>query len=212
MKRQLATLVLIAATTPVMAQWLSLPTPGIPRTADGTPDLSAPAPRTADGKPDLSGLWRPDRVRGDINDQSKYQPWVQALAEERGARFNADNPRYMCLPAGPDNLTVGNNSWGLRRFVQQPNMIAMLYNDGTYREIFMDGRELEADPLRTWVGYSVGHWDGNTLVVESFGYNDKTWLGRGASHTDQLRITERYRVPKYWPAVTMTGDPYQAAL
>jgi hypothetical protein len=71
-------------------------------------------------------------------------------------------------------------------------MIVMLYNDGTYRQIFMDGRELEADPLPTWMGYSVGRWDGDTLVVESNGYNDKTWVGRGISHTDRLRITERY--------------------
>jgi len=193
MKRQFATLILMASTTPLAAQWLTLPTAGVPRTADGAPDLSAPAPRAADGHPDLSGLWRPERVRSDLNDQSKFQPWVRTLIDEREKRYFADNPRYRCLPAGPDNLAVRSNSYGLRKILHHPTTIAMLYNDGAYRQIFMDGRELESDPLPTWVGYSVGRWDGDTLVVESNGYNDKTWLGRGISHTERLRISERYR-------------------
>jgi len=197
MKRRLAALVLLAITTPLTAQWLSLPTPAIPRTADGAPNLSAPTPRAADGHPDLTGLWRPERVRSDLRDQSNLQPWVRTLIAEREKRYFADNPRYRCLPAGPDNLTIGNNSYGLRRILQHPSVIAMLYNDGTYRQIFMDGRTLEQDPLPTWMGYSVGRWDGDTLVVESNGYNDQTWLGGGISHTDQLRITERYQRPDF---------------
>ena len=194
MKRRLATLVLLAATTPLAAQWLTLDTPGVPRTADGEPDLSAPAPRAAHAHPDLSGLWRTGQVSGDLNDRSKFQTWVSTRADERESRFFADNPRFRCLPSGPANLTSGGNSYGLRRFVQHPAMIAMLYNDGTYRQIFMDGRELEPEPLPTWMGYSVGRWDGDTLVVQSNGYNDKTWLGRGGvSHTEGLRMTERYR-------------------
>ncbi len=194
MKRRLATLVLLAATTPLAAQWLTLSTPEVPRTADGEPDLSAPVPRAADGHPDLSGLWRPAQTRGDLNDRSKYQAWAATLIDEREKRYFAENPRFRCLPVGPANLTTGGNSYGLRRIVHHPTMIAMLFNDGTYRQIFMDGRELEPDPLPTWMGYSVGHWDGDTLVVESNGYNDKTWLGRGGqSHTENLRMTERYR-------------------
>lgn len=193
MKRRLATLVLLVSTTPLAAQWLTLRTPGVPRTADGEPELTAPAPRTADGHLDLSGLWRPSRVRSDLNDPSNLQAWVRTLVDERESRFFVDNPRLGCLPSGPDNLTAGGNSYGLRRILQHPTMMAMLYNDGTYRQIFMDGRELEPDPLRIWMGYSVGRWDGDTLVVESYGYNDKTWLGRGISHTERLRITERYQ-------------------
>ena len=192
MTRRLATLVLLALTTPLAAQWLTLPTPGIPRTAEGEPDLSAPMPRAADGHPDLSGLWRPERVTGDLSDRSKFQAWVRTLIDERESRFFADNPRLGCLPSGPDNLTNSGNSYGLRRILQHPTMIAVLYNDGTYRQIFMDGRELEPEPLPTWMGYSVGRWDNDTLVVESNGYNDKTWVSRGVSHTESLRITERY--------------------
>lgn len=197
-KPQLATLFLWVAAAPVAAQWLSLPTPGVPRTADGAPDLSAPAPRTAYGHPDLTGLWRNLTVRGDLNDRGKLQPWAAALADERFSRFSADRPRYHCLPSGPENITSTGNAYGLRRIVQHPTIITMLYNDMTYREIFLDGRELEPDPLPTWTGYSVGRWEGDTLVVRSNGYNDKSWLTRsGISHTEDLRITERYRRPDF---------------
>ena len=188
-KRRLATLILLASTTPLAAQWLTLPTPGIPRTADGEPDLSAPVPRTADGRPDLTGLWRARRVSGDLDDPTKVQEWVRTLIAERERRFFQNSPRYRCLPSGPAYLAVG----GARRIVQNPTVIAFLYSDMAYRQIFMDGRELEPDPLPTWMGYSAGRWDGDTLVVESNGYNDKTWLhSLGLSHTESLRMTERY--------------------
>ena len=184
-------LILLVSGT-VCAQWLTLPPPGIPRAADGTPDLSAPAPRAADGRPDLTGLWRPARVSSGLGDPENLQPWVRTVIEEHEKTFFTQNPRFRCLPAGPDNLAYRSNSYGLRRFLQHPDMIAMHYNDGTYREIFMDGRELEPDPLRTWMGYSVGRWDGDTLVVESNGYNEQTWLGAGIVHSNQLHIVERY--------------------
>ena len=198
MKRLVATLVFLALTSPLSAQWISLPTPGIPRTAEGAPDLSGPAPRTAEGHPDFTGLWRTGRTGGDLNDRSKLQPWVNTLIDERDSRYFADSPRFHCLPSGPAAINSGGNSYGLRRILQHPTMIAVLYNDGSYREIFMDGRELEENPLPTWMGYSVGRWEGDTLVVESNGYNDKTWLNsRGVSHTGQLRMTERFRRPDF---------------
>ena len=193
MKRRLATLVLLAATTPLAAQWLTLSTPGIPRTADGEPDLSAPAPRAADGHPDLSGLWVPLDVAGDLLDRTRVQEWARTLMAEREARFFVAAPRFSCLPSGPSFLTLTGTLVGLRRIVQNPSVIAILNADLSYRQIFTDGRELETDPLPTWTGYSVGRWDGDTLVVESNGYNDKTWLhARGLSHTERLRVTERY--------------------
>ena len=198
MKRILATLVFLALAAPLSAQWISLPTPGVPRTDDGAPDLSGPTPRTAEGHPDFTGLWRTAGTTGDLGDRTRFQPWVNALIDERDERYFADNPRFHCLPSGPAAINSGGNSYGLRRILQHPTMIAVLYNDGTYREIFMDGRELEEDPLRTWMGYSVGRWEGDTLVVESNGYNDKTWLNsRGVSHTDQLRMTEHFRRPEF---------------
>ncbi len=193
MKRRLATLVLLASTTPLAAQWLTLQTPGIPRTANGEPDLSAPVPRAADGHPDLSGLWFPVNVSGNLLDPTQAHEWARTLMSEREARFFEADPRFQCLPTGPGFLTLTGTLNGLRRIVQNPTVIAILNADLSYRQIFTDGRELEPDPLPTWTGYSVGRWDGDTLVVESNGYNDKTWLhARGLPHTEGLRVTERY--------------------
>jgi hypothetical protein len=198
MRRRLATLVFLVSAVsaaPLSAQWLTLPTPGIPRTADGKPDLTAPAPRTADGRPELTGLWRARGVTGDLRDASKVQPWARAAMAEHERTYYRDGPHMRCLPQGPAYITSpggGGGSW--RRIVQSPTVIAVLNPDLTYRQIFTDGRALEEDPLPIWMGYSVGRWDGDTLVVESNGFNDKTWLHPdGLQHTERLRITERYR-------------------
>jgi hypothetical protein len=193
MRRPIATLVLLASASPLAAQWLTLSTPGVPRTLDGEPDLSAPAPRTADGLPDLTGLWVPTEFEGSLFDPSAVHEWAQAAVIEAESNFFADNPRFSCLPSGPAYLTAGSTASGLRRIVQNPSVTVFLYSDLIYRQIFMDGRELEPDPLPTWMGYSVGRWEEDTLVVESNGYNDQTWLHRrGLPHTEQLRMTERY--------------------
>jgi len=181
------------------AQWLNFPTPGIPRTSDGKPNLNAPAPRTAYGQPDLTGLWAMPvdtavgniaaRNTGDLK-PADVQPWAQALVRQRAESFSKDNPRYRCLPEGPGYST---GAGGMKRFIQTPTMIVILNEDLTYRQIFMDGRALETNPNPSWMGYAVGHWDGDTLVVESSGFNDRTWLLDGYPHTDALRMTERYR-------------------
>jgi hypothetical protein len=195
MKRGLLTLVLLAAATPAAAQWLGLKTPGVPRTADGKPNLAAAAPRTADGHPELTGLWRSRGVTGDLRDQSKVQAWARTLMAEHERNFYKDGPHMQCLPQGPTYVTgAGGGGGNMRRIVQSPSVIAILHPDLTYRQIFTDGRALEADPLPIWMGYSVGRWEGDTLVVESNGYNGKTWLHpEGLGHTERLRVTERYR-------------------
>jgi hypothetical protein len=193
MKRQLVALALVMAATPLMAQWLSLPTPGIPRTADGEPDMSAPTPRGEDGRPDLTGLWLPQRAGGSVFDPANAQPWAQEIMVQHKDRYFQDDPRFRCLPSGPGILGLGGPTAGYRRVVQNPAAIAFLHADMSYRHVFLDGRELESDPLPTWMGYSVGRWDGDTLVIASNGYNDKTWVHRdGLPHTESLRVTERY--------------------
>jgi hypothetical protein len=191
MKRTLATLFLLASVTPyaVQAQWLTLDKPGIPRTPDGKPNLAAPAPRTADGHADLTGLWRSAGTSGDLRDTSKLQAWARTAMAAHEKNYYKDGPHMQCLPTGPAGF-----AGGMRRIVQSPTVIAVLNGDLTYRQIFTDGRALEPDPLPIFMGYSVGRWDGDTLVVESNGFNDKTWLhNEGLSHTEKLRITERYR-------------------
>jgi len=176
--------------TTVAAQWLNYPTPRIPRLPDGKPNLTAPAPRTSDGKPDLTGLWTGFGGATDLK-LDDAQPWARALVQQRTDNFGRDNPRYSCLPEGP---TAADGAEAFRRILQTPAIVAILYNDLTYRQIFMDGRKLETDPSPSWMGYSVGRWDGDALVVDSVGFNDRTWLdSRGYPHTESLRMTERYR-------------------
>ena len=170
------------------AQWLNQQTPNIPRTADGKADLAAPPPRGADGHPDLSGLWRrPGGVRIPVPDRALTQT-SKDLIREREETYFKDRPSFQCQPTGPEIWS------GWRRVIQTPSLIAFAYETLRYRLIFMDGRRLEADPERTWMGYSVGRWEGDTLVVDSFGFNNRTWLDpRGMPHTEALRTTERYR-------------------
>jgi hypothetical protein len=112
------------------------------------------------------------------------------LVQQRTDNFGKDNPRYLCLPEGP---TAADGAEAMRRILQTPAIIAILANDLTYRQIFIDGRKLETDPSPNWMGYSVGRWDGDALVVESAGFNDRTWLARNYPHTESLHMTERYR-------------------
>jgi hypothetical protein len=168
---------------------LQRPTAGIPRTTDGKPNLTAPGPHTTEGKPDLSGIWSSRSSVTDYNsDQGK--PWVQALVRERKENFRRDDPEFQCLPHGPGYST---DLVATKQIVQTPTMIVMLNEDLTYRRIFLDGRPIEADPVPSWMGYSVGRWDGDTLVVESNGFSDRSWLASLYPHSEALHMTERYR-------------------
>ncbi len=188
----------VAFTLPAVAQWLNVPTPGIPRTADGKPNLTAPVPRMPDGKPDLSGLWQPEvspyrfDVIQDVKDEGIFRPAAQALFLQRAINLRHDNPVTNCLPAGPQAIFAA-GSTRFYRIVQSPAVIALLYELGDFRQIYTDGRQLPKDPNPTWMGYSIGHWDGDTLVVESAGFNDKTWLDMvGHPHSERLRVTEKF--------------------
>jgi hypothetical protein len=185
----LAALVLILGTIPAAGQWLDRATPGIPRTADGKPNLTAPAPRTPDGKPDLTGIWDAGNLAA-RPDPTDLQPPILDMARKHQEDYYKMRPFYQCRPSGPEAERFG----GWKRILQTPAAIAILNDDLTYRVIHTDGRTLEAEPAPSWSGYSVGRWEGDTLVVESNGFNDKTWTSRyGVQHTEALRITERYR-------------------
>jgi len=188
--RALAFSVALLAAATVEAQWFTQPTAAIPRTKDSKPDLSAPAPRTPDGKPDLSGVWRAGTKLDSDFKSSDAQPWAQARAREREANPAADSWATLCLPPGPMIPFSGPF-----RIVQTPHMVTALYEvPNTFRQIFTDGRALPKDPNPTWQGYSIARWDGDTLVVETIGFNDKSFVGRpNYPHTEALRVTERYR-------------------
>jgi hypothetical protein len=198
--RALAALSLaVVLSTPAAAQWFGFKTPGVPRLPDGRPNLSAPAPRTADGKPDLSGIWQAGRAGEygydyDVTQKLRpddVQPWARALRFKRAQDFRKDSPLAHCMPVSVPFL----NFRGLSRVVQTPQMIVLLYEspNSPHRTIFMDGRELPKDPNPTWLGYSVGRWDGDTLVVTSIGFNELGWLDvDGNPQTESLRLTERF--------------------
>jgi hypothetical protein len=207
--RPVAALVLLALAA--QAQWLNYPTAGIPRNVDGPPNLSAPAPRGPDGKPDLSGIWDVEHNRpcppdgcGDmmipleflnigwsLKDGLPFQPWAADLSKTRTAGSGNDDPNTLCVPVG---LVKLHTTPLYRKIIQMPGLIAILYERTvTYRQIFTDGRPLPVDPVPAYSGYSVGKWDGDTLVVESAGFKDGIWLDRnGSPLTEAARITERF--------------------
>ena len=194
MRRAAILILAVVSSSPLHAQWFDWTFPLVPRTDDGKPDMAAPAPKTADGGVDVSGLWVPVNASGSLYDESRLRGWAKDAMAESKKNFYRDDPRLHCLPSGPGSYPAEAIAGGMRRIVQHPAIIAVLNEDMTHRQIYMDGRPLEAQTdLPSWMGYSVGRWEGDTLVVESNGFNDKTWLTqKGHHHTDQLHITERY--------------------
>jgi hypothetical protein len=185
---------LAMAPLPAEAQWIKHPTPGIPRAGDGTPNLAAPTPKLPDGKPDLSGNWRLE-PKQDVDlkkaiQQAGVQPWAQARFERYEFELGRDDPGVHCLPHGPR----ATQTYGFAgKFVHTPGLLIVLFEDLTYRQIFLDGRALPADPNPNWMGYSVGRWEGDSLVVSSIGFNDRSLMDLfGHPHTESLRITERF--------------------
>ena len=236
-------LVLFAVlSTGAQAQWLSYPTPGIPRTRDGKPNLAASAPRAANGNPDLSGAWyvqptslaewkvvlgdrfdtqfkgrsvgmeldhiselRVRTIGMDLREISPYglnifkdfkpeeAPMRPEAAEILRRRAPGDLPQTSCLPVG---IPADGLFSPPIKIVQSPGVIVILYeNDGRYRQIYTDGRQLLKEVVQpAWLGYSAGKWERDTLVVETTGFNDKTWLDlMGHPHSEALRVAERYR-------------------
>ncbi|MEO8257788.1 MAG: hypothetical protein ABI868_10635 [Acidobacteriota bacterium] len=196
----------------VGAQWPDRPAIGIPRTPDGKPDLSARLPAGPDGRPDLSGIWLPDPgsagtkgigeslrspyfvdVTSDL-DPAKvpFQPWAEAQYRRHRERNMMDDPTARCQPTGVPALDTYPFPF---KVLQLRGLVVILYENNTdFRQIFIDGREAPRDPTPTWMGYSVGKWEGDTLVVESIGFNDRSWLDRsGHPHSESLRVIERFR-------------------
>ena len=188
--------------TTAIAQWLSLPLPGTPRTADGKPDLSAPTPHTADGKPDLSGIWSADTMRYNENllpvgTEAPMLPAAAAIYKRRVETLGFDRPETFCMPHGvPDAMTVSGLPF---KILQTPGETVIMFEEfHKYRQVHTDGRKLPVDPDPAWYGYSVGRWDGDTFVVDTAGFKEGSWLDNsGHPHSDALRLTERFRRINY---------------
>ncbi|HEY6342196.1 MAG TPA: hypothetical protein VIY49_11945 [Bryobacteraceae bacterium] len=155
---------------------------------EAVPPPSGPTPRLSSGKPDLTGIWfAPKTIRGE---PPSMTPWAEQILKSRNSK---DDPEAHCLPAGVPRMTPYPY-----KFVQIPTLLIMLFeaNIHSYRQVFTDGRKHPDDPDPTWYGDSIGSWDGDTLVVDTIGFNDKFWFDfAGHPHTEDLHITERYQRP-----------------
>ena len=150
--------------------------------------LEGPSPRTAAGKPDLSGVWLANRDPDQTSPE--LLPWAAAEYERRKATDFRDAPPSYCLPQPIQIVPV------LHKFVQTETLLVQLIEDvPPVRQIFLDGRSHPEDLDPTWAGYSVGRWEGDTLVVETIGFNDLSWLLDGQPHTDRMRVIERFTRP-----------------
>jgi hypothetical protein len=193
---------LIVAAMISRAQWLDYPTPGVPRLPNGKPNLTAPAPKTADGKPDLSGLWTTKvgytgNIARDLKPgELSFTPWASELYKHRQETLSKEDPQGACVLSGVPREHVVPYPF---KILNTSGEIVIIYEAlHSYRQIFMDGRKLPKDPNPTWMGYSVGHWEGDTLVVESSGFVDNNWLDNGGHMgTEAMKLTERFRRRDY---------------
>src|SRR5262245_25524195 len=221
------------------AQWIKYPTAGVPRKADGTVNMSAPAPRMADGKPDFSGIWitaepnnrragtlssprdqaapreqSPSEAQGpadataitasrqmanigvDIPGGLPYQPWLVPIVKERTENLAKDDPHIRCLP---DNFLRAYGLPHLLKFVHSPSLLVVLNEmNAGYRQVFTDARPLPKDPNPSWQGYSSAKWSGDTLVIDTIGLRDDTWIDwSGSVLTEAAKVREEIRRPDF---------------
>src|SRR5579862_3086978 len=204
-------------------QWINYPTPDLPRTADGKPNLAGPTPRLPDGKPDLSGLWHATQPRtcknakgdpiqcgneiggsqyaGNLGrdlpgGQPPFQPHALELFQKRHAALSIDDPHVRCFPDNPPR------SWTLphmTKAIHRPKLLVLLYEvNAMYRQVFIDGRPQPKDPSPSWTGYSTAHWEGDTLVVQTEGFRDNLWIDTwGSPMSDAAKMTEKMRRPNF---------------
>jgi hypothetical protein len=219
---------LVATTIAVLSTTLSAQWPlyqvNVPKGPDGRPNLKAPTPHTSEGKPDFSGVWmistdpepsgaavgRPPLLRGGPAFSLPFQPWAADLQKKRAAENGLNDPDGLCLPQGPLQYHVDPQPL---KIVQTPQQILIIYESNYgLRTIYMDGRKLPplGQPQPYWHGYSVGRWEGDTLVVESNNFHGVDpssfhgvepdifhgvgWLDhRGSPYTEAMKLTERFR-------------------
>jgi hypothetical protein len=216
-----AAVLLTALAHPTAAQWVGYPSAGVPRKGDGAVDMAAPAPRLPDGKPDFSGIWttadRRDPAPGgetasngsDISssrymnnfgagfpDGLPYQPWQLPIVAERTANNALDDPHIRCLP---DFFLRAYGLPHMLKFVHKPDLLIVLNEmNAGYRQVFTDARPLPDAPSPGWQGYSSGKWSGDTLVVDTIGFRDDTWIDwNGSVVTEAAKIREEIRRPSF---------------
>jgi len=168
----------------------------VPGRPDGAP--TGPALKNADGKPDISGAWEPNAIRQNVDMVATgihppFQPWAEKAYNERKANISKDDPEARCLPPGVPRMSTTPYPF---RIVQTPGLTLIVYEGGAHiwRQIFTDGRPHEKDPNPSWLGDSIGRWDGDAFVIDTIGFNGKSWIDEsGLPSTDKLHVIERIR-------------------
>jgi hypothetical protein len=201
------------------AQWVLYPTANAARKADGTLDPSAATPRLANGKPDFSGVWTSDEVDPrkpgvppnphdattsrrminlgvELKGGLPYQPWVAAIVKERTANKAVDDPHVRCFP---DNFLRAYGEPHLLKFVHSNNLLVVLNEwNASYRQVFTDARPLPKDSLPSWQGYSSAKWSDDTLVIDTVGIHDDTWIDwNGSVITEEAKVREEITRPDF---------------
>jgi len=149
--------------------------------------LDLPVPRMPGGQPDFSGIWLPSD--DPYPDEAHLQDWATDVMAERAANFYIDLPSAHCLPGSPP---VPSSAGLIARFVQRPEVLVILFEDlPGFRQIYLDGREFPENLSPTWMGYSVGRWEGDTLVVDTVGFNERGWT-EAFPRSTMMQMEERY--------------------
>jgi hypothetical protein len=229
----LAVLTALVLSSTATAQWIGYPTANVPRKQDGSVDMHAPAPRLANGKPDLSGIWISNatlegeetpsdgfnlpsgrqmaNIGIDLPDSRlPYQEWQIPIVAERTANQAIDDPHIRCLP---DNFLRAYGLPHMLKFVHTPDLLIVLNEmNAGYRQVFTDGRALPDDPSPSWQGYSSATWSGDTLVIDTIGVRDGTWIDwNGSMITEAARIREEIKRPNFGHLeITVTVDDPRA--
>jgi len=159
---------------------------------------AGPTPRTPDGKPDLSGNWQPNAIRQNVDliasgVEVPLLPAAEAVYKRHKENLSREDPEARCLPPGVPRMSTTPYPWTI---VQTPKLIVIVYEGGAHiwRKIFLDGRGHDPKVEDTWLGDSIGHWEDDTLVVETVGQNDVTWLDEsGIPHSRDMKVVERFR-------------------
>ena len=202
-----AALVLLSLQTPLWSQEdggeAARPNLPIPRLADGTPNLGWDDPAHK-GTWQVSGShW--DYAQDLVDRKEEGIPlkrWAQALYDYRIRTESKDDPEGLCVPPGGTRATSTNAPWEFLQMPEQQRIFRVFQRPvATWQDIHMDGRlhPQEAYDLPTWLGHAVGHWEGDTLVVDTVGFNEGHWMSRyGAIRTSQHHLIERFTRTDYY--------------
>lgn len=162
---------------------------------------TGPTPRTPDGKPDLTGNWQPNAINENVDLAGQvdvpFRPWAREVHRIRKENISKDDPEARCMPPGVPRMSTTPYPWTI---VQRPEMVVIVYEGGAHiwRKVFMGRNVHDPEVVQTWLGDSNGWWEGDTLVIETVGQTELSWLDQsGVPHSNDMKVIERIRRPDF---------------